>query len=89
MQAEVTRLEERRLHLITLCLKAKMDLGWHDEVITELSRLIAECPLRDELWAQRMLALHRAGTRPSEGVARIASVARCHAGSPSCSADHR
>ncbi|MEV4051959.1 BTAD domain-containing putative transcriptional regulator [Amycolatopsis sp. NPDC049688] len=61
LQAEVTRLEERRLHLITLCLKAKIDLGWHDEVIAELSRLIAEYPLREELWAQRMLALHRAG----------------------------
>jgi DNA-binding SARP family transcriptional activator len=61
IQAELARLEERRLHAIELFAQAKIGLGEHDDVIAELTRLVTENPLRENFWAQLMLALYRSG----------------------------
>jgi DNA-binding SARP family transcriptional activator len=60
-RAEVTRLEE--LHLATLedRVDADLALGRHDPLVCELEALVARHPLRERLWGQLMVALHRAG----------------------------
>lgn len=61
VQAESTRLEERRLGLIEDCLQWDLILGRHHEVIGELITLTAEQPLRERFHLQLMLALYRDG----------------------------
>jgi DNA-binding SARP family transcriptional activator len=61
IHAELARLEERRLHAIELFVQAKIGLGQHDDVIAELTRLVAEHPLREQFWALLMLSLYRSG----------------------------
>jgi DNA-binding SARP family transcriptional activator len=63
LQAELTRLEESRLQAVEQRCQAMLELGLHKEASIELRRLIADHPLREELWAQLMTALHRAGHR--------------------------
>ncbi|MCP2169734.1 AfsR/SARP family transcriptional regulator [Goodfellowiella coeruleoviolacea] len=61
LQAEVTRLEELRLGIAEQHARAHTELGRPEAVIGGLRALLAEHPLREELWARLMLALHRAG----------------------------
>jgi DNA-binding SARP family transcriptional activator/DNA-binding beta-propeller fold protein YncE len=60
-QAEIGRLEERRL----ACLEARLDLdlnaGIAAELVGELEALVAANPLRERFRAQLMLALYRSG----------------------------
>jgi DNA-binding SARP family transcriptional activator len=61
--AETTRLEQARLTVTESHLDARLDLGRHHDVIGELHRLVDEHPLRERLWEQLMVALHRSGRR--------------------------
>jgi DNA-binding SARP family transcriptional activator len=58
---EIRRLEQLRLHAAELAIGADLEAGRHGAVIDELEALIAEDPLREQLHAQRMLALYRSG----------------------------
>ncbi|WP_203900385.1 AfsR/SARP family transcriptional regulator [Virgisporangium aliadipatigenens] len=61
--AESARLEEARLVAVEAHLGARLDLGQHAEITTELRRLVDAHPLREELRAKLMLALYRGGRR--------------------------
>lgn len=60
-QAEIARLEEFRLALVEERAEARLAVGEHAEVVTELEALVREHPLRERLRAQLMLALYRSG----------------------------
>ena len=64
--AEIRRLDELRLRAAELAIDADMAGG--REVLGALERLIAEHPLREHLYAQRMLELYRTG-RQAEALA--------------------
>lgn len=57
----VARLVEIRSGIAASRIDALLDLGQHQQVIADLEQLVAEAPLHERFWAQRMLALHRAG----------------------------
>ena len=63
LRAEFTRLQEKRLTAVERYAKAALELGRFDDVIDRLRRETAQHPLREELWAQLMLALDRSGRR--------------------------
>jgi DNA-binding SARP family transcriptional activator len=63
LRAEFTRLQERRLTAVEKYARAALELGRFDDVIGWLRRESAQYPLREELWAQLMLALDRSGRR--------------------------
>ncbi|MET8764692.1 BTAD domain-containing putative transcriptional regulator [Lentzea sp. NPDC004782] len=63
LRAEFTRLQERRLTAVERYARAALELGRFDDVIDRLRRETAQHPLREELWAQLMLALDRSGRR--------------------------
>jgi DNA-binding SARP family transcriptional activator/tetratricopeptide (TPR) repeat protein len=63
LAAELTRLEERRLGVVEKHVRVRLDLGQHADLIEELRRMVAEHPLREELWGHLMTALHRSGRR--------------------------
>ncbi|WP_434443050.1 BTAD domain-containing putative transcriptional regulator [Lentzea sp. E54] len=63
LRAEFTRIQERRLTAVERYAKACLELGRFDVVIDRLRRESALHPLREELWAQLMLALDRSGRR--------------------------
>jgi DNA-binding SARP family transcriptional activator len=67
-QAEIARLEERRLVAVEERIEADLMLGRHDDLVGELEALIAKNSLRERLRAQLMLALYRSG-RQSEALA--------------------
>ncbi|HUR24171.1 MAG TPA: BTAD domain-containing putative transcriptional regulator [Acidimicrobiales bacterium] len=58
---KVARLEELRMVAVEGVLDARMALGNHAELLGELDDLVAEHPLRESLWAKRMVALYRSG----------------------------
>jgi DNA-binding SARP family transcriptional activator len=57
-------LEEARSTAVEDWLAAELELGHHRERLADLSRLVAEHPLRQRLAAMHMLALHHAGRTP-------------------------
>jgi predicted ATPase/DNA-binding SARP family transcriptional activator len=59
-RGEAERLEELRLLALEERTEAELALGDHTRVLTELTRLAAEQPLRERIHAQLMLALYRA-----------------------------
>jgi WD40 repeat protein/DNA-binding SARP family transcriptional activator len=59
--AEIRRLEELRLAAVELAIQRDLEAGRHREVVGELEALVLDEPLREELHAQRMLALYRSG----------------------------
>ena len=67
-QAEIARLEDRRLVALEERIEADLALGRHDDLVGELESLVAKNPLRERLRAQLMLALYRSG-RQSEALA--------------------
>jgi DNA-binding SARP family transcriptional activator/Tfp pilus assembly protein PilF len=62
------RLAERRLWALEQRIEADLRLGRHAELIAELRGLTAEYPLREQFWAQLMVALYSAG-RQAEALA--------------------
>jgi DNA-binding SARP family transcriptional activator len=56
---EVERLEERRLRVVEARIEAELALGRHAELVSELQALVDDHPLREQLWHQLMLSLHR------------------------------
>src|SRR6266508_125287 len=63
IQAAAAELEEQRRTALEECLAQELASGRGSELVPELSRLVAEDPLRERLRGQLMLALHRAGRR--------------------------
>jgi DNA-binding SARP family transcriptional activator len=63
-QLAASRLDEIRLAAHELLVDAKLALGRHGEVIPELTALVEQHPLRENLSAQLMLALYRSGRQP-------------------------
>jgi SARP family transcriptional regulator, regulator of embCAB operon len=61
LRAEVDRLEEARLSVTEQCLEAELRLGYHHDILSELSAVAAQHPLNENLQALYMLALYRAG----------------------------
>ena len=59
-QAQVARLEERRLVVLEQRIDAELRLGRHAGVVGELESLVRAHPLRERLWAQLMLAQYGA-----------------------------
>jgi len=58
---EVTRLQESRLGVLEARIEADLRLGKHQSLLSELSVLTAQHPMHENLCAQYMLALYRAG----------------------------
>jgi DNA-binding SARP family transcriptional activator len=63
LHPQVKRLEEARLVTAEQSVEARLRLGRHQEVLSELSALTAEYRLNESLHALRMVALHRSGRR--------------------------
>jgi DNA-binding SARP family transcriptional activator len=63
LAVEVARLEESRLATCQLRIDAELRLDRHHTVLCELSSLAAQHPLHEDLQAQYMVALYRAGRR--------------------------
>jgi DNA-binding SARP family transcriptional activator len=69
--AEAERLEELRLNALELRIAADIGCGRHAQVTPELSRLVADHPLRERLWELYLRALDGAG-RHAEALAAYA-----------------
>jgi DNA-binding SARP family transcriptional activator len=74
-QPEIARLEELRLGAIEGRVEADLACGRHTELVGELRALVGEHPLRERLWASRILALYRAG-RQAEALAAYQELRR-------------
>ncbi|MFD7631728.1 BTAD domain-containing putative transcriptional regulator [Streptomyces sp. NPDC059851] len=61
IEAELPRLEETRMITLESRIEADLALGGHEQVIAELTALVAEHPVRERLRAQLMTALYRCG----------------------------
>jgi len=62
------QLVDARIDIAELRVQALLDLGRPEDAIGELDPLLAEHPLRERLWAQRIAGLYRAG-RPADALA--------------------
>ncbi len=60
-QAEITRLTELRAAVVEDRVEADLALGRHAALCGELSRAVAEHPLRERLWSQLIRVLYRCG----------------------------
>lgn len=69
-------LTELRFTATELAVEADLACGRHAELVGELTALTAEHPLREELWAHLLVALHRCGRRP-EALDAYARARRC------------
>ena len=74
-ETQRTRLAEWRLTLLETRLDLDLDLGRHGELVSELTALSAEYPLRERLRALLMLALYRGG-RQAEALGVFADTRR-------------
>ena len=61
VSAEADRLEESRVEVVQLRIQADLGCGRHAQVVSQLHRLLADYPLREELWALLMRALYTSG----------------------------
>jgi DNA-binding SARP family transcriptional activator len=59
--AEAERLEGLRFDALEERFEAALELGEHRDIVSELQRAIRECPFRERLWRQLMVALYRSG----------------------------
>ncbi|ARZ66858.1 regulator [Streptomyces albireticuli] len=74
-ETQRSRLEEWRLQLTESRVELRMELGRHAEVVSELTALTAQHPLRERLRELLMLALYRSG-RQAEALAVYADTRR-------------
>jgi predicted ATPase/DNA-binding SARP family transcriptional activator len=72
-------LEEKRLKATVLRVEADLAAGAAGELVTELERLADEHPFEEQLWAQLMLALYRAG-RPADALEAFQRIRRRFSG---------
>jgi DNA-binding SARP family transcriptional activator len=63
LRANQVRIAERRVAAFEECFDTELRLGLHREIVGEISRLVAEFPLRERFVGQLMTALHRCGRR--------------------------
>ncbi|MGP3935564.1 BTAD domain-containing putative transcriptional regulator [Nonomuraea sp. KM88] len=63
VEAEVAAIDDGRRAVLEECLELELRLGRHRELVAELAALTDEHPLREPLWALRMLALYRCGAK--------------------------
>ncbi|SFA93309.1 DNA-binding transcriptional activator of the SARP family [Amycolatopsis marina] len=61
--SRLARLTELRLSAEEQRLRLRIERGWHCDAIAELRGLLAEHPLREELWQQLIVALDASGRR--------------------------
>ncbi|WP_169806750.1 AfsR/SARP family transcriptional regulator [Actinomadura macra] len=73
LHLEAARLQELRLRAEHLRFEVKLRMGLHHDVIGRLRELTAANPLREDLWAQLMLALYRAN-RQAEAVSAYQTI---------------
>src|SRR5258706_4638588 len=59
--AHCVRLDELRQVVLEAWVEADLATGRHAELVSELTALVSQYPLREALHAQRMLALYRSG----------------------------
>jgi class 3 adenylate cyclase len=60
-RTEAARLDEARLAALEDRIEADLSCGRHRELTAELEALTREYPFRENLWAQRIVALYRTG----------------------------
>ncbi|MEU8961048.1 BTAD domain-containing putative transcriptional regulator [Streptomyces sp. NPDC048491] len=60
-EVELPRLDEARMSALEHRIEADLALGRHGRLISELTRLVGEFPVRERLRAQLMAALYRCG----------------------------
>ncbi|HEY7597540.1 MAG TPA: BTAD domain-containing putative transcriptional regulator [Actinophytocola sp.] len=63
LYSHATRLDELRRTVLALRIEADLQLGRHQEIIGELTSLVANEPTREDLSAKLMIALYRSGRR--------------------------
>lgn len=63
LQPQIKRLQESRLATVEQGIEARLRLGHHQEMLSELAGLTAQYQLHENLHAQFMVALHRSGRR--------------------------
>jgi len=63
LQMEIRKLEESRLHTAEQLIDARMRVGHHGQILSELTGLTAQHPMHESFHAKLMLALYRAGRR--------------------------
>ncbi|MEV7802903.1 BTAD domain-containing putative transcriptional regulator [Microbispora sp. NPDC088329] len=68
MEADLIRIEERRIAAQETWIESQLALGHHRDLLAELGAMVIEHPLRERLHAQWMLALYRSG-RQAEALA--------------------
>ncbi|GAA1713281.1 BTAD domain-containing putative transcriptional regulator [Kribbella yunnanensis] len=68
-------LDESRIEALEVCLRLELELGRHEQLVSELQRLVAEHPLRERLRGHLMVALHRSG-RQAEALESYQQVRR-------------
>ncbi len=61
LEPEVMRLTEARIGAMEGRLTARLRMGRHAELLSELTALTAQYPMHENLCAQFMIALHRSG----------------------------
>jgi DNA-binding SARP family transcriptional activator len=67
-QSEIARLDELRLAALETSVEARLGLGEHARLVSELEVLVADHPLQERFCGQLMLALYRCG-RQAEALA--------------------
>lgn len=72
---EVSKLNERYLDALERRIDADLELGKHDDLVSELTALVHEHPLRERFWALLMSVLFAAGRR-SEALAAYQQVTK-------------
>lgn len=63
LEATTAGIEQARMAALEDCLELELRLGHHRDLLPELAALTDRHPLRERLWALRMLAVYRCGAR--------------------------